>query len=300
MIGASPDAAELAGAIDGIEHQPEVVRHRRRRHESRYHDVGVIELGEFHEAEAERFLEPVRIAKRIVGIERDVIDPARAGTAGDVALRPVGDARCEFGRRPVALRFPEHLVQLAARRMEAIGGAVTGDRLLPAEAGAAGVQPLDAKLEFLRPLRAPAGVSDGRGGTFRELQRMMKELAPASEIHGLTGAAGFFQTQHVLEECRRLFRLRRDDFDMRELCDQAFDHKFLRWSYRAAAVAARAAMIRSANAQSGRFRNSRRAARSPCRSRRRFGRRPVSAPARVCRSRARYRRRCARVRSAAA
>jgi hypothetical protein len=57
----------------------------------------VIELGEFHEAEAERFGKPVRVAKRIVGIERDVIDPARAG-AGDVAAAG-WDARC--AGRPV-------------------------------------------------------------------------------------------------------------------------------------------------------------------------------------------------------
>ena len=115
VIGAPSDARELAGAIDGIEHQPEIVRHRRRRYESRHHDVGVVELGEFHEAEDERFGKPVRVAKRIVGIERDVIDPARARATRDVALRPVGHSWFKLGGRAVALRFPEHLVQLAAR-----------------------------------------------------------------------------------------------------------------------------------------------------------------------------------------
>ena len=75
----------------------------------------MIELGEFHEAEAEGLLKPIRVAKRIVGIERDVIDPARAGAARDVALRPIGDARRQLGGRAIAFRFPEHLVQLAAR-----------------------------------------------------------------------------------------------------------------------------------------------------------------------------------------
>jgi hypothetical protein len=41
----------------------------------------------------------------------------------------------------------------------------------------------------------------------------------------LTGAAGFFQAQNILEEGDRLFRLRRDDLHMRELCNQAFDHE---------------------------------------------------------------------------
>src|SRR5690349_10056033 len=103
--------------------------------------------------------------------------------------------------------------------METISGAVAGDRLLPADAGAAGFQPLDAKLELFRPLGAPAGMSDGRRRPFRELKRMMKELAPAAEIHGLPGAARFFKAENILEEGRRLFRLRRDDFHMRELCD---------------------------------------------------------------------------------
>src|SRR5215831_19937051 len=112
--------------------------------------------------------------------------------------------------------------------MEAITGAMASDRLLPADARASAFQPLDTKLELFRPLGAPAGMGDSRRRPLRELERMMKELAPAAKVNGLTGTAGFFQAQHVLEKCRQQFRLRRDDFHMRELCDQTFDHKILR------------------------------------------------------------------------
>ena len=102
MIGASLDATKLAGAVDRIEHQPEIVRHRRGRHESRHHNVGVIELGEFHEPKAECFLEPVGIAERIISVERHVVNAASASAAGNVSLRTIGHRGCQIGRRTIA------------------------------------------------------------------------------------------------------------------------------------------------------------------------------------------------------
>jgi len=44
----------------------------------------------------------------------------------------------------------------------------------------------------------------------------------------LTGAAGFLKAHNILEESRRLLGPWRNDFHMRELCDQTFDHEILR------------------------------------------------------------------------
>ena len=150
-----------------------------------------------------------------------------------------------------------------------------GDRLLPADAGAAGLQPLDAKLELLRPLRAPAGMGDGRGGPLRELKRMMKELAPASEINGLTGRPDSSRPRTFLKNSRRLsgfgvmtstcascaikrstinfsvrsgYRVEREGAEIADTCGSA-DRS-----------------VREAAQRRRGFRNSRRAARSPCRS----------------------------------
>lgn len=85
----------------------------------------MIELCVFHKTKAKRFLERFCIAKRVIGIESDMIDAPRPRAARDVALRSIGHLRCEFTRRNVAFRFPKDLVNLAAGRTEAISGTVT-------------------------------------------------------------------------------------------------------------------------------------------------------------------------------
>ena len=170
MVGASFDAAELASPVDGIEHQPEIMRHRRGRDEGGYDDVGVVELRVFHKAKAESFVEPFRVAERIISIECHVIDAPRARSSGNVVLRSIGHLWSEFGRRDIALRFPKHLVKLAARSAELIGWAMTDCRFLPAYSAASRLQPLDASVEFLGPLGPPSRVRDRRHRAFRQLQ----------------------------------------------------------------------------------------------------------------------------------
>src|SRR5215469_10520513 len=154
--------------------------HRCRGDEGGYHNVGVIELCVFHNTKAERFMKPSCVAKRVIGIECDVIDAPRARAACHVALRSIRHDRREFGRRNVAFRFPKYLVDLPARRAKAISGAVTHCRLLPTHTATDSVEPLDAGLEFLRPLCTPTRMGNRGYRTFRELQRMMEEFTPAA------------------------------------------------------------------------------------------------------------------------
>jgi hypothetical protein len=50
----------------------------------------MIKLGEFHDTETKRFLEPLSIPERVVGIESHVIDAPCSRAPRDVVLRPVG------------------------------------------------------------------------------------------------------------------------------------------------------------------------------------------------------------------
>ena len=208
-----------------VEDQPEVVRLLVVRRHREDHEVGVVaEHRVLREGGAERVAEPLGVALRIGRHHGDVVDLARRDTARDVALRPIRERRLHSLRRHVPLVLPEDLVEMAARRVEAEGAPVAHRVLLPAGAGAALLEARDGGLEIAGAPRAPADVTEAGLRRLRQHQAVMRPLTPAAQEHGLPGASRLLEADDVLVEAQRFLRLRRQDLDVRKVCDQSVRH----------------------------------------------------------------------------
>ena len=146
-----------------------------------------------------------------------MVEPSRVHAAPAIARVAVGVDAVFFATLLQPPDVPEHLVRVTFRCLEAIGPAVPEISVVPAEAGTCLFQMRDHICERFRTVGTPPEMTERRRLTFRQLERVVKVVAPGTQVDGRGVTAGFVEAGDFSKEPNRRVHVGADDFDVGQL-----------------------------------------------------------------------------------